>query len=77
MASTIPYDPTLVIGNLVDPSDIDNLKVISENKLDTHLTNLRNLISDFTNYKLNFKRLKKNFICMNFRSIMINSKVIY
>jgi hypothetical protein len=33
-------------------------KVISENKLDTHLTNLRNLISDFTNYKLNFKTLR-------------------
>ena len=29
MASTIPYDPTLVLGNLVDPTDIDNLKVIS------------------------------------------------
>jgi len=29
MASTIPYDPTLVLGNLVDPADIDNLKVIS------------------------------------------------
>ena len=29
MASTIPYDPTLVMGNLVDPKDIDNLKVIS------------------------------------------------
>jgi len=29
MASTIPYDPTLVLGNLVDPADIENLKVIS------------------------------------------------
>lgn len=29
MPSTIPYDPTLVMGNLVDPKDIDNLKVIS------------------------------------------------
>ena len=29
MASTIPYDPTLVLGNLVDQADIENLKVIS------------------------------------------------
>ena len=33
-------------------------KNISENKLDTHLTNLRNHIFDFSNYKLNFKTLK-------------------
>ena len=29
MASTIPYDPSLVLGNLVDPALIENLKVIS------------------------------------------------
>ena len=33
-------------------------KDISENKLDTHLTNLRNHIFDFSNYKLNFKTLR-------------------
>ena len=33
-------------------------KNISENKLDTHLTNLRNHIFDFGNYKLNFKTLR-------------------
>ena len=33
-------------------------KNISENKLDTHLTNLRNHIFDFSNYKLNFKTLR-------------------
>ena len=30
MASTIPYDPSLVLGNLVDPSNITNLKVIAD-----------------------------------------------
>ena len=33
-------------------------KNISENKLDTHLTNLRNHIFDFSNYKLKFKTLR-------------------
>ena len=33
-------------------------KNISDNKLDTHLTNLRNHIFDFSNYKLNFKTLR-------------------
>ena len=33
-------------------------KDISENKLDTHLTNLRNHVTNFSNYKLNFKTLK-------------------
>ena len=33
-------------------------KDISENKLDTHLTNLRNHITNFSNHKLNFKTLK-------------------
>jgi len=33
-------------------------KNISDNKLDTHLTNLRNHISDFSNYKLNFKTVR-------------------
>jgi|TARA_B110000093_G_C12967125_1_gene410216 DNA-binding response OmpR family regulator len=35
-------------------------KNISDNKLDTHLTNLRNLIFDFCNYSLNFKSTKGN-----------------
>jgi len=29
MASTIPYDPSLVLGNLVDPDNITNLKAIA------------------------------------------------
>jgi len=29
MASTIPYDPSLVLGNLVDPANITNLKAIA------------------------------------------------
>ena len=33
-------------------------KDISENKLDTHLTNLRNHVQEFSQYKLNFKTLK-------------------
>ena len=33
-------------------------KDISDNKLDTHLTNLRNHIFEFSNQKLNFKTLK-------------------
>jgi DNA-binding response OmpR family regulator len=33
-------------------------KDISENKLDTHLTNLRNHVVDFSKYKLNFKTIK-------------------
>jgi hypothetical protein len=33
-------------------------KEIFENKLDTHLTNLRNLIFDFSEYYLNFKTSK-------------------
>tara|TARA_B110000483_G_scaffold242897_1_gene330329 strand:- start:559 stop:1092 length:534 start_codon:yes stop_codon:yes gene_type:complete len=33
-------------------------KDIFENKLDTHLTNLRNHVTNFSNYKLNFKTLK-------------------
>lgn len=33
-------------------------KDISENKLDTHLTNLRNHLHEFSSYKLNFKTIK-------------------
>ena len=33
-------------------------KDISDNKLDTHLTNLRNHIFSFSNYKLNFKTFR-------------------
>ena len=33
-------------------------KNISDNKLDTHLTNLRNHIFDFSNYRLNFKTVR-------------------
>ncbi|MDC0862039.1 helix-turn-helix domain-containing protein [Alphaproteobacteria bacterium] len=33
-------------------------KNISDNKLDTHLTNLRNLIFDFCDYSLKFKSMK-------------------
>jgi DNA-binding winged helix-turn-helix (wHTH) protein len=33
-------------------------KNISDNKLDTHLTNLRNHFYEFTEQKLNFKTLK-------------------
>ena len=33
-------------------------KDISENKLDTHLTNLRNNLHEFSSYKLNFKTIK-------------------
>lgn len=39
-------------------------KNISENKLDTHLTNLRNHIFDICNYKLNFKT-QKGFISLD------------
>ena len=39
-------------------------KNISENKLDTHLTNLRNLIFDICSYKLNFKT-QKGFIILD------------
>lgn len=37
MANSIPYDPTLVLGNLIDPVKIDQLKAIAEVQKPTEL----------------------------------------
>ncbi len=53
MSSTIPYDPTLVLGNLIDPQQITNLKAISDAQRTVDLA--QNTLNDCIRAKQKFQ----------------------